>query len=238
MYVTPEDHAILHEACDALDSAGIAYVIGGGTAVTIFGRNRRTKDFDIFLNRAVVRAALTTLARVGFCTSDTDKNWLYKAFRDETLVDLVVEVRGGIEIDSDCMSHARMVEQHGHYFRIMGPEDTLYRKALTLTEGRPDWYDGISIIERQGDALDWPYFTRLALRRYPRRVLAFLYYTQTELHVPPGAIHSSQSNPLFPGDTPGLVPEWVVSQLMQRIMLGDKAFTDDIRRLEHYPKAA
>ena len=154
--VTAEDFSILHEACTALDAAGVPYVIGGGTVVVLWGRNRRTKDFDLFLNREVLRAAMAVLSQANFTTTDTEKMWLYKAWRGETLVDLIVESRGGTCIDSEVLSRSRIVRQYGYDFRVMGPEDTLYRKILTLTEGRPDWHDAMSIVERQQGKLDGP----------------------------------------------------------------------------------
>ncbi|HEY3380011.1 MAG TPA: nucleotidyltransferase [Armatimonadota bacterium] len=215
MHVVEADFAKLREACDVIDALGLPYVIGGGTAVVLWGRNRRTKDFDIFLNRQEIRPALDALAHAGFQTADTEKRWLYKAWCGDTLIDFIVESRGGIRIDADTMSHARVVKQYGYDFRMMGPEDTLFRKALTLTEGRPDWYDGLSIIDRQRGQLDWAYFLYLA-QRNRRRVLSFLLFVQTELHVPPGAPPLQSDNVLYPGDASGPIPDWVVFTLIQQ----------------------
>ncbi len=219
MEITAKDFAILHTACAALDAAGVPYVIGGGTAVVQYGRNRRTKDFDIFLNREVLPRAMDALSRIGFCTTDTEKQWLYKAWQGETLVDFIVESRGRVRIDDEVMLRARMMPLYGYTFRIMGPEDTLFRKALTLTEGRPDWYDGISIIDRQRDALDWTYLLYRA-QWNPRRMLSFLLFAMTELHRPPHGVGASSSNYLFQGSAPGPIPEWLVFALAQRIWLG------------------
>lgn len=237
MEVTPEDFAVLHEACDTLDALGIPYVVGGGTAVVLYGRNRRTKDFDIFLNRSVLRPAMNALSLTNFVTTDTEKGWLYKAWRGETLVDLIVESRGGVRIDGDVMSRSRMVPMHGYDFRIMGPEDVLFRKALTLTEGRPDWYDGISIIHRQRDTLDWNYFLYRA-KLNMRRVLSFLIFTQTELHAPPHSANASTDNYLYLGDAPGPVPQWVVFELLERIWLHGAPSPFNPFQLQHLPAAA
>lgn len=228
--VGPEDYAILQRACDALDARGVAYVVGGGTAVVVYGRNRRTKDFDIFLNRTVLRVALDALTHAGFSTQETDKGWLYKAWHEGLLVDLIVEARGGVTIDGDVMARARTIDFYGHDVRIMGPEDTLFRKILTLTEGRPDWYDALSIVDRQTTALDWQYFLYRA-RWYPRLVLGFLLFAQTELHRPPGAPRSARDNVLFPGDAPGPVPPWVVFALVEEVWLGRRESAHNPLRL-------
>ncbi len=218
MVVGPEEFLVLREACDALDAIGIPYVIGGGTVVVLYGRQRRTKDFDIFLNREVLRPALDALARIGFTTADTEKSWLYKAWRDEVLIDYIVEVRGGVTLDDEVMLRARIVDQHGMPFRVMGPEDTLYRKIVTLTEGRPDWHDALSIIQRMGEALDWTYLLYRA-QQHPRRVLAFFLFAQTELHAPGGEIRDGE-NTIFRGTAPGPIPEWVVWRLVEQLWMG------------------
>ena len=215
MEVQPEDFKILRRGCDALDVDGVRYVIGGGTAVVIYGRNRRTKDFDIFLNREELERAMTALVRAGFSTSDTEKTWLFKSWYGETLVDIIVVSRGGVRVDRETIARARLVNLYGDDFRIMGCEDTLFRKILTLTEGRPDWYDALSIIERQQGRIDWDYLLRRA-QRNPRRVLSFLLFAQTELHVPPDQRRVTPDL-LFTGDAPGLIPQRVIYALMIQI---------------------
>lgn len=237
MEVTRKDFLILHEACEKLDQLGIPYVIGGGTAVVLWGRNRRTKDFDIFLNREVLRPAMDVLSKGDFLTTDTEKRWLYKVWRGETLIDFIVESRGGVRIDNDTMHHARMVNQHGIDFRMMGPEDVLYRKALTLTEGRPDWYDALSIVDRQRDQLDWTYLLYKA-QHHPRRVLSYLLFAQTELHAPPGSPPISSDNFLYQGDMPGPVPEWVIFNLVQQVWLKGARSPRNPMRLEDRSRAA
>jgi len=233
--ITPDDFRTLHLACDVLDAAGVRYVIGGGTAVVIYGRNRRTKDFDIFLNREELERAMTALTRVGFTASDTEKKWLFKAWHQETLVDIIVESRGGVRVGSETMRRSRLLHLYGYDFRIMGLEDTLYRKILTLTEGRPDWYDAISIITRQQGQLDWDYLLECA-QRFPRRVLSFLLFAQTELHIPPG-YHRASVDELMTGDAPGLIPDRVIYTLLLRV-LNRRAFEPPLPGMEALPEAA
>jgi predicted nucleotidyltransferase len=237
MIVTPEDFAVLFEACNALDAAGIPYVIGGGTVVVLYGRERRTKDFDLFLNREVLLPAMNVLSLTDFTTTDTEKSWLFKAWRGETLVDLIVESRGGIRVDSETLNRARWIEQHGFRFRVMGPEDTLFRKALSFTEGRPDWHDGLSILLRQREQLDWHYLLYRA-QAHPRRILSFLLFAQTELHRPHGGPSNEQGDILYSGQAPGPVPDWVVLALHRYLTTGEMASPYNPHRIRYLPKAA
>jgi hypothetical protein len=235
MEVGDADFVILHEACTALDAGGIPYVIGGGTVVVLYGRQRRTKDFDVFLNRKHQRRAMDALSRAGFTTTDTEKSWLFKAWRDDTLVDLIVESRGGIQVTAETIDHSRIVNQYGYFYRVMGPEDTLFRKILTLTEGRPDWHDALSIMDRQQDKLDWDYFLHLA-RRHARRILSFMLFAQTELHNPPGTVRLSPDI-LYTGEHAGPVPDRIVYRLLDMVF-EETGREEAPAALEYLPKAA
>jgi|GEM_PF-2423963 len=234
MEVGAADFAILHEACAALDAWRIPYVIGGGTVVVLYGRQRRTKDFDVFISRATQRRAMDALSLAGFTTTDTEKSWLYKAWHGDVLVDLIVESRGGVQVTAETIRHSRIVNQFGYFFRVMGPEDTLFRKILTLTEGRPDWHDALSIIDRQQGKLDWDYFLHLA-RRHPRRILSFMLFAQTELHNPPGAVRLSP-DALYIGEHPGVVPDEVFFRVREMVFCEHRE--EPLPALEYLPKAA
>ena len=238
MVVTAADYVILHEACTALDERNIPYVIGGGTVVVLYGRQRRTKDFDLFLNRKYQRKAMDALSLAGFTTTDTEKSWLYKAWRNETLVDLIVESRGHMQVTAETMSRARIVHQYGYFFRVMGPEDTLFRKILTLTEGRPDWHDALSIIDRQQGRLDWEYLLHLTrVKRQARRMLSFMLFARTELHNAPGTIRRGPDE-LYTGEHPGPVPEWMVYRLWNMLVEEEMPVDEQLPELEYLPKAA
>lgn len=237
MEVTAEDFEILQKACAVLDAIGVPYLVGGGTAVVLWGRDRRTKDFDLFLNREVLRVAMNALSQAGFTTTDTEKNWLYKAWYGEILVDLIVEVRGKVRITDQTLLRSRIVEQYGVTFRAMGPEDVVYRKITCLTEGRPDWHDAISIITRQGEAFDWFYLLYLA-QQHPRRVLSFFLFAQTEMNAPAGSPSSEVENQLYPGTAPGPIPEWVVLTLLRQIWMRGARSPHNPNRLEMRANAA
>ena len=178
---------------------------------------------------------MDALSLAGFTTSDTEKNWLFKAWRDETLVDLIMVSRGGVTVTAETMRHARIVSQYGFYFRMMGPKDVLFRKIMTLTEGRPDWHDALSILVRMEGKLDWAYFLRLA-RRNVQRILGFMLFARTELHVPPGRVISSPDL-LFTGEHPGPVPDRVLYRLLH--MLAQPARpAEELPALPYRPKAA
>lgn len=174
--------AIFGEACRILEEAGIPYVMGGGVAIRAYGRTRPLKDADIFLQREVVFKAMDELTKAGgFHTRDTDATWLYKAIKDDILVDIIVRTTGNIHMTNLTLEHARRVELYGYTMNMMGPEDLLFRKIHSHREGRPDLFDALSMLESPIADFDWGYFLDMVYTNNVRKVLGFLLTAQADL---------------------------------------------------------
>jgi predicted nucleotidyltransferase len=193
--------AIGHEACRILTHAGIPNMVGGGVAVWAYGRRRYTKDIDLFIPPRIPLVALDALGQYGFHTRETDASWLYKAIKQDVLVDIIVWTTGNIRVNDETFERARSAQIDGRTFTLMGPEDVLFRKILSHKEERRDWYDGLSMLARPLAAFDWDYFLRLVGVTYARRTLSFLFYAQTEIR-------------------PEVVPAQVLVELLGRLQAG------------------
>lgn len=183
--------AIGHEACRILTDAGIPNLVGGGIAVWAYGRRRYTKDIDLFIPARIPLLAMDALGKHGFHTRDTDASWLYKAIKEDVLIDLIVWTTGNIRVSDATFERARTVQIDGFAFTLMGPEDVLFRKILSHREERRDWYDALSMLTRPQAGFDWTYFLSLVGDLHARRTLSFLLYAQTEIHqdvVPPAVL--------------------------------------------------
>jgi hypothetical protein len=169
---------VLVRAVDALEQAGIPYAVIGGLALPTLGRERYTKDVDLFVTPDHAEAALEGLERAGFRTERTDPAWLYKAFWGDNLVDLIFESSGGILLDEELRAHRREIAVLGREIKALSAEDILVIKSLANREHRPGhWYDGLAIIAES--ELDWAYLLHRA-RPYAPRVLSLLLYAVSE----------------------------------------------------------
>lgn len=197
-------------ALDALDAARLPYLVGGGLALATYGRERATKDLDIFIRRTDAVRAMDALTAAGFTTLETDLPWLRKAQRWGVFIDLILWSAGPIDLLPEETERAWQAEVEGLPMRVFAPEDLLLRKIYVMRDEGPDWLDALSIVERLGFRLEWSWLSRPGLD--PRLLVAFLLVADARM--------------------PGVVPPRVVAEHLARLGLrpepaaGRPALTD------------
>lgn len=187
-------HVVLAEALDAIDRCGASYVLMGGIAATALGGHRATHDIDVFVKPHDAELVLGALDRAGFETEKRDPLWLYKAFKDNVMVDVIFKSSGPIFLDDEMIERSTVLDFRGRQVRTLGPEDLLIVKSLVLNEhslsldehSMRHLNDLLSII--RVSELDWDYVIKRS-RLAPRRVLGLLLYAQSlDLLVPNAVI--------------------------------------------------
>lgn len=167
---------------------GIRHLFMGGLASSSLGRMRWTHDIDLFVHPDDARRTLEVLAEAGFETREADPAWLYKALKDEVLVDVIFMSDGRVVLDEEMAARAVPETVQGVEVPVIPPEDLVVIKALVHREatGR-HWYDALALLDRED--LDWDYLLRRAVQYGPARVLSLLYYARSDdISVPPEAI--------------------------------------------------
>lgn len=177
------------DAVEALEGAGVDYVVIGGLASSLLGRPRRTRDLDVLVARDDAHDALEAFAAAGFETEETNSRWIFKATRDDLQIDLIFWLKGDIYLDEEMLARARGEPFGGGSVRVIPPEDLIVVKAVIHDEQTPrHWHDALGVLADQ--ELDWEYLFRRA-RHGARRVLALLLYAQSnDLIVPDDAIRA------------------------------------------------
>jgi predicted nucleotidyltransferase len=168
---------VLFSTLDALEEAGIPFALIGGVAASGLGRPRSTHDIDVFVRPEDAESAIRVLAQHGFRTEKFDIEWLFKAFKDDILVDIIFRSKGDIYFDEEMQSHVKNVEFHGRRLPVVSPEDLAIIKCAVHYEGGPHhWHDALAVLSHAN--IDWNYLLRRA-RRAPRRLLSLLIYAQS-----------------------------------------------------------
>lgn len=188
--------AVFRRAVQALELAEVPYVLIGGLASAALGRPRCSSDIDLFVMPESAPHALEVLEKAGFATERTNPAWLYKAFRDDILVDLLFKTVGDIYLDREMLRRARTETVLGTRVRVIPPEDLVVIKAIVHDEETPrHWHDALALLPRRD--LDWDYLLARASHA-PRRVLALLVYaTSCDLPVPSLALRKLANRVLF-----------------------------------------
>src|SRR5205809_754380 len=125
---------VLREAVEAVDRAGYAFLVLGGLASSLVGRPRWTHDIDLLVRPDDARDVLEALRGAGFTTEETDPVWIYKAFKDDVMVDVIFMVMGGIYLDAEMLSHSIERSYEGLHLRIPSPEDQIVIKGIVHRE--------------------------------------------------------------------------------------------------------
>jgi predicted nucleotidyltransferase len=203
LYRTPEGQEaerdvtfrrVLGEAVAVLEQSGYPFLVLGGLASSLVGRPRWTHDIDVLVQPDDARSVLAAFARAGFTTEETDPVWIFKAFKDEVMIDIIFMITGGIYLDAELDEHAVVREYDGLRLRIPSPEDQIVIKAIVHREETSrHWFDALAIIARSD--LNWEYLLHRG-RRGARRLLSLLIYAQS---------------------SDILVPNWVVRRLLEDI---------------------
>ena len=180
---------VLRDAVDAVEAAGLPYVLMGGFASAALGRERWTHDIDFFVKQQDARRVLAILREAGFDTEETNQEWLYKAFKKGVLVDVIFASADDLYLEDDTLERAQFIEFRGQRFKVIPPEDLLVIKASVFKEETPrHWFDGLGIIRTT--ELDWEYLVKKS-RPKAERVLSLLLYAKgSGLEVPEHALDS------------------------------------------------
>ena len=207
---------VLDAAIAAVEAAGIPYALMGGIASAAQGRHRFTHDIDFFVLPEQARPTLAALQAAGFEIEETDPDWLFKAFRDDVLVDVIFSAKGEILFDEEVQAHVRIVDFRGRRLRVVSAEDLIVMKAIVHQEHTPrHWHDALGILACC--PLDWDYVLRRA-RFGRRRVLSLLIYAQTNgLDVPDAPIRSLFGTIYEPGTERAPVSQDLVARVREAL---------------------
>jgi predicted nucleotidyltransferase len=144
----------LKRSSAALREGGVPFVLGGGVAIWARGGPETEHDLDYFVKPEDAERALQALAEAGFRAEKPPEGWLYKAWDDGVLVDLIFDPTG-VTVHDAFIEGAAETEVHAVRMRVLRPEDVLVTKLLALKEHSLD-YDGLLEISRAvREQIDW-----------------------------------------------------------------------------------
>jgi hypothetical protein len=144
----------LKKASAALREEGIPFLLGGGLACWARGGPESDHDLDLMLKEEDAERALDVLARQGMRPEKPPEGWLYKAWNDDVLVDLIFRPTG-FEITDEVIERGEDLEVVSTPMRVMVLEDVFVAKLLALDEHNLDYESLLEMARPVREQVDW-----------------------------------------------------------------------------------
>ena len=144
----------LKKAAVALHEEGIPFLLGGGLACWVRGGPESDHDLDLMLKEKDADGALDALERRGFRTERPPEGWLYKAWDDGVLVDVIFQPTG-LPITDEVIERGEDLEVEAMPMRVMALEDVFVTKLLALDERSLDYAAPLEMARPVREQVNW-----------------------------------------------------------------------------------
>jgi Uncharacterised nucleotidyltransferase len=145
----------LKAAVATLRRQGLPFMLGGSMAAWARGGPEPQKDIDLMVKPADAQAALDALTEAGLRPEHPPEEWLYKAWNDDVLVDLIFRP-SGMEINDETLARAQSMAVMSITTPVMAVEDMLVTMICAIDEHSLDYGALIAIARSLREQIDWP----------------------------------------------------------------------------------
>ena len=144
----------LKKAAGALREAEVPFLLGGGVACWARGGPESDHDLDLMLRKPDADRALEVLEASGMQTERPPEGWLYKAFDDRVMIDLIFEPSGQ-PIEDAVFERAEEMNVSAVPMRVMSLEDVLVTKLSALREHELDYDPLVEVARALREQIEW-----------------------------------------------------------------------------------
>jgi predicted nucleotidyltransferase len=144
----------MKRAAAVLTQADVPFLLGGGIACWARGGPPTDHDVDFLVRPDDADAGLEALAEAGMETERPPEHWLYKAYDDGVLVDLIFEP-SGLRVDDAMFERAEELEVRAVRMQVASLEDVVTTKLMALSEQDLDFRPVLEIARTLREQIDW-----------------------------------------------------------------------------------
>ena len=159
-YSTPDEFAGLIDAMKvaaaALRDAEVPHLLGGGLAAWARGGPPTEHDVDFFVREEDAERALAALTNAGMKPERPPEGWLFKAYHDGTLIDLIFDPAGG-PITEEHFQRGERLEVMAQPLDVASLDDVMITKLLSITEMQPDFSSVLELARSLREQIDWDF---------------------------------------------------------------------------------
>jgi hypothetical protein len=182
----------LKVAVATLRDARVPFALGGSLAAWARGGPRPQNDLDLMVKPEDADRALEALAGVGMRPENPPEEWLFKAWHDGVLIDLIFEP-AGLEMTDEVLGRAESMPVMSIETPVMALEDVLATKLCALDEHSLDYSALVGIARALREQINW---RALRERTLPSPYAAAFFTLVRELGIAPDISHPGR--PLHP----------------------------------------
>lgn len=153
-----EDRAALQDALRltavALEDAGIPFALVGGYAAWARGAPEPSHDADFAVREQDVPRAREAIAAAGLELADPPENWLFKAYYQGALVDVLFRMVGE-PITEEMLASSDVLEVLAVRMPVLSATDILSAKMRVLGEHYCDFTPLLGMARALREQVDW-----------------------------------------------------------------------------------
>jgi hypothetical protein len=146
--------AALKRSTAALKADTVPFALGGGYALWVHGAPEPQHDVDLVVTEQDVAAAVDSLTAAGFDIERPPEDWLFKAYLDDTLVDVLHRLNGN-PVARGLIDSAEEFEVLGLRIPVLHATDIMTTKLLSLSEHYCDFAALLPVVRAVREQLDW-----------------------------------------------------------------------------------
>lgn len=144
----------LKHSVAALKADGVPFALGGGYALWVRGAPEPKHDVDLVVAVEDVPAAVDSLGQAGFRIVRPPEDWLFKAYLDDALVD-VLHALQGIPVERALFDTAEEFEVLGVRMPVLTSTQIVTTKLQSLSEHYCDFAPLLPVVRAVREQLDW-----------------------------------------------------------------------------------
>ncbi|HEY5880827.1 MAG TPA: hypothetical protein VIU11_18085 [Nakamurella sp.] len=147
--------AALRASASALKAGSVPFALAGSYALWVHGAPENTHDVDLVVPESAVDEAARCLADQGFTVERPPEDWLFKAYLDDAMVDILHRLNGS-PIADDFIELAQPHDVLGLRIPVLPPTEVISTKLQAMSERYCDFGQLLPPVRAVRERLDWP----------------------------------------------------------------------------------
>ncbi len=157
----------------ALKQADVPFALCGGFAAWVRGAPEPSHDVDFVVPPEYAGTAREALAGAGFDVVQPPEDWLFKAFRGDAMVDVILRLSGG-EVTVQDLARADELDVLSVQLPVLAATDLVASRLTPLNEHYCDLAPQLEVARALREQVDWDEVARRTAANPFARAFLFL----------------------------------------------------------------